>query len=149
MNVKHIIIQTQSRAREEELLQSAEVGDLIRVKRICDNDVAVDIRCTDPLGRTPLHLAVANEQKEVGWVGWVRADTILRWQCPIWRMISYIPFVPWIIVIGKCMELKMATTVELFIYFFLNCKAVFTLSVDHLIWFQWIAITVGTHVGMN
>lgn len=35
-----------------------------RVRRI-SNDHVVNVNCTDPLGRTPLHLAVANEQKEV------------------------------------------------------------------------------------
>ena len=56
----------QSRAREEDLLQAAEVGDLNKVKRLVQQDAAsVNINCTDPLGRTPLHLAVANEQKEV------------------------------------------------------------------------------------
>jgi ankyrin repeat protein len=47
------------------LLQAAEVGDLGRVRRLVLQEGIVNINCTDPLGRTPLHLAVANEQREV------------------------------------------------------------------------------------
>ncbi len=54
----------QSRAREEELLQAAETGDVTRLRNLvlsCD----VNIDATDQLGRTPLHLAVVNDRKDV------------------------------------------------------------------------------------
>lgn len=56
----------QSKVKEEELLQAAEQGDSKRVKRFFLQAGDLNANCTDPLGRTPLQLAVANEHKEVG-----------------------------------------------------------------------------------
>jgi len=51
--------------REEELLQAAESGDVAKLKTIVrGRDFNTDY--TDQLGRTPLHLAVVNDHKEVG-----------------------------------------------------------------------------------
>jgi len=53
-----------SRAREEELLQAAESGDVARLRTlVLGRDL--NFESTDQLGRTPLHLAVVNDHKEV------------------------------------------------------------------------------------
>ena len=53
-----------SRAREEELLQAAESGDVNRLRTlVLGRDL--NFESTDQLGRTPLHLAVVNDHKEV------------------------------------------------------------------------------------
>ena len=57
----------QSKLRDQELLQAAETGDVITLRRLLliqDRD-SVQVNCTDMLGRTPLNLAVANEHQEV------------------------------------------------------------------------------------
>ena len=55
---------SKSRAREEELLQAAESGDVARLRTlVLGRDL--NFESTDQLGRTPLHLAVVNDHKEV------------------------------------------------------------------------------------
>lgn len=55
---------SKSRAREEELLQAAESGDVGRLRTlVLGRDL--NFESTDQLGRTPLHLAVVNDHKEV------------------------------------------------------------------------------------
>ena len=80
LNEDVVVCCGKTRAREEELLGAAEAGDLVRVRRICSNDRYVNINCTDPLGRTPLHLAVTNEQKDVAHFLLGRVDTRAAYQ---------------------------------------------------------------------
>ena len=49
--------------REQELLSAAETGDVQTLRLMLLQDR--EINCTDMLGRTPLQLAVNNEQQEV------------------------------------------------------------------------------------
>jgi len=59
-----MFMRAQSRAREEELLQAAESGDVPKLRTLVrGRDFNADY--TDQLGRTPLHLAVVNDHKEV------------------------------------------------------------------------------------
>jgi len=58
------VLLQQSRAREEELLQAAESGDVRKLRMLVrGRDFNADY--TDQLGRSPLHLAVVNDHKEV------------------------------------------------------------------------------------
>ena len=51
--------------REQELLSAAETGDVQTLRLMLLQDRDFNINCTDMLGRTPLQLAVNNEQQEV------------------------------------------------------------------------------------
>lgn len=56
---------TQLRGEEEEFLRAVEVGDHPKVKKTLLLNPGLNVHCTDFLGRTPLRLAVENENLEV------------------------------------------------------------------------------------
>ncbi|ESO08662.1 hypothetical protein HELRODRAFT_169550 [Helobdella robusta] len=60
------ILHTKS-CKEEDLLEAAESGNLTKMRWLLDSckPGELNIEYTDQLGRTPLHLAVVNEHKEV------------------------------------------------------------------------------------
>ena len=51
--------------REEDLLEAAETGNLAKLRWLLESSKDLNTEYTDQLGRTPLHLAVVNEHKEV------------------------------------------------------------------------------------
>ena len=73
---------SQSRAREEELLQAAETGDVQKLLGLLQTGRDLNIECSDQLGRTPLLLAVVNEHKEV-------SSDLLTWVLVISRVLTY------------------------------------------------------------
>ncbi|CAG5116078.1 unnamed protein product, partial [Candidula unifasciata] len=50
---------------EEEFLHAVEFGDVTLVKALLEEFPNLNVDCTDALGRTPLRLAVKNENKEM------------------------------------------------------------------------------------
>lgn len=51
--------------REEDLIEAAETGNLAKLRWLLESSKDLNTEHTDQLGRTPLHLAVVNEHKEV------------------------------------------------------------------------------------
>ena len=50
---------------EAQFLHAVDFGDVSQVKEILEGFPGLNVDCTDALGRTPLRLAVKNENKEV------------------------------------------------------------------------------------
>ncbi|XP_059140992.1 short transient receptor potential channel 6-like [Physella acuta] len=58
-------VETAITKAEDDFLHAVEFGDVPLVKSILEENPYINVDCTDALGRTPLRLAVKNENKEL------------------------------------------------------------------------------------
>nr|AWJ68223.1 putative transient receptor potential channel 4 [Hirudo verbana] len=65
LNVERSLKKSAKTCREEDLLEAAETGNLAKLRWLLESSKDLNTEYTDQLGRTPLHLAVVNEHKEV------------------------------------------------------------------------------------
>ncbi|XP_055890831.1 short transient receptor potential channel 7-like [Biomphalaria glabrata] len=65
LNIDHGQSDSLSPQVEDEFLHAVDFGDVAAVKDLLEKYPGLNVDCTDPLGRTPLRLAVKNENKEL------------------------------------------------------------------------------------